>query len=240
METIKELLFDAVKLRLRSDVPLGYALSGIDSSSIVGIASKINHGSDNTFSMIYPGDSVDESFYINKVVEKTGVNHYFVTPTAEDLIKDLDNFIWHQEEPFLGTSYFGEFKLRELIRKEGVTVSLEGQGADEITQLHKFSIPYFFDLLSNFRFHKFIKEYKLFNNSVNNPLKIINAYFKRKKKQNISYLSKKYPYLNIEYFPNATNSYDFKEAFDSGSHLNDKLYEMLLYTLHPAATSKGR
>ena len=126
---LRELLFDAVRIRLRSDVPLGYALSGgIDSSSIVVIAAKINSGSNNTFSMIYPGDKIDESFYIKKVIEKTGLNHHFVSPTQEDFLKDLDNFIWHQEEPFFGTSYFGEFKLRELIRKNNVTVSLEGQG----------------------------------------------------------------------------------------------------------------
>ena len=155
-EKLRELLFDAVRIRLRSDVPLGYALSGgIDSSSIVGIASKINSGSNNTFSMIYPGDNVDESFFIKKVIEKTGVNHHFVSPTPEDFLKDLDNFIWHQEEPFIGTSYFGEFKLRELIRKNNVTVSLEGQGADEIiTGYTSLLYPYFFDLISNFSITK--------------------------------------------------------------------------------------
>jgi len=234
-ETIKELLYDAVRLRLRSDVPVGYALSGgVDSSSIVGIAAKINNGSNNTFSMIYPEDIIDESYFIKKVIEKTGVNHYFVTPAVEDFIKDLDDFIWHQEEPFLGLSYFGEFKLRELIRKNNVIVSLEGQGADEIiTGYTSLLYPYFFDLLSNFQFYKFLKEYKLFKNYVNHWLRIINSYIKRSKKQNISYLSKKYPYLNIEYFPKVENHYGFQNEFNWDSYLNDKLYEMLVYTSIP-------
>ena len=231
----RELLFDAVKIRLRSDVPLGYALSGgIDSSSIVGIASKINSGSNNTFSMIYPGDNVDESFFMNKVIEKTGVNHHYVTPTPEDFLKDLDNFIWHQEEPFIGTSYFGEFKLRELIRKNNVTVSLEGQGADEIiTGYTSLLNPYFFDLISNFKVQKFIKEYRNFNNYLTSPAKIIKAYLLRNKKSDSTFLDKKYPYLNSEFFNEIENYGDVLENFKSGSHLNDVLYEMLLYTSIP-------
>jgi asparagine synthase (glutamine-hydrolysing) len=234
-EKLRELLFDAVRVRLRSDVPLGYALSGgIDSSSIVGIASKINHGSNNTFSMIYPGENVDESFFINKVIEKTGVNHHFVSPTQADFIKDLDKFIWHQEEPFIGTSYFGEFKLRELIRKNNVTVSLEGQGADEIiTGYTSLLYPYFFDLLSNFRFQKFVNEYKLFNNYLSNPTKIIKAYLLRNRKADDNYLNKKYPFLNNEFLNETYTNSDVFEKFKSGSHLNDELYEMLLHTSIP-------
>jgi len=89
-EKLRELLFDAVRIRLRSDVPLGYALSGgVDSSSIVGVASAINLGSNNTFSMIYPGNKIDESFFVNKVIEKTGVNHHFVSPNPNDFINDF-------------------------------------------------------------------------------------------------------------------------------------------------------
>ena len=234
-EKFKELLFDAVRIRLRSDVPLGYALSGgIDSSSIVGIASKINSGSNNTFSMIYPGDNVDESFYIKKVIEKTGVNHHFVSPTPEDLLNDLDNFIWHQEEPFIGTSYFGEFKLRELIRKNNVKVSLEGQGADEIvTGYTSLLYPFFFDIISNFKLKKFINEYGHFNKHLSNPAGILKSYFQRNKKSDIKYMFKKYPYLNSEYFDEAGSSVGYFKPFNSGSHLNDELYKMLIYSSIP-------
>lgn len=234
-EKIRELLFDAVRIRLRSDVPLGYALSGgIDSSSIVGIASKINSGSNNTFSMIYPGDNVDESFFIKKVIEKTGVNHHFVSPTPDDFLKDLDNFIWHQEEPFFGTSYFGEFKLRELIRKNNVTVSLEGQGADEIiTGYTSLLLPYFFDLISNLRISKFISEYAYFKTNISKPSKILKSYLRHDVKPDNKYLGKKYPYLNRTYFEDITVHLNEFERFNSGSHLNDTLYEMLLYTSIP-------
>jgi asparagine synthase (glutamine-hydrolysing) len=174
----REILFDSVRIRLRSDVPLGYALSGgVDSSTIVGIASKINSGSNNTFSMIYPGDNIDESFFVNKVIKKTSVNHHFISPSTEDFIKDLDKFIWHQEEPFIGTSYFGEFKLRELIRKNNVTVSLEGQGADEIiTGYTSLLLPYFFDVISNFRLKMFFDEYNHFKDYLSSPLRILKSY----------------------------------------------------------------
>ncbi|MFC2135023.1 asparagine synthase (glutamine-hydrolyzing) [Bacteroidota bacterium] len=232
---LRELLFESVRIRLRSDVPLGYALSGgIDSSSIVGIASKINSDSNNTFSMIYPGDNVDESFYINKVIEKTGVNHHFVSPTSEDFLKDLDIFIWHQEEPFTGTSYYGEFKLRELIRNSSVTVSLEGQGADEIiTGYTSLLLPYFFDLLSNLRFQKFITEYGYFKNYLTSTVKIIKTYLMRNRKEGDKYLLLKYPYLNKEFFNEIDKSPAELDNFNSGSHLNDMLYEMLIYTSIP-------
>jgi asparagine synthase (glutamine-hydrolysing) len=234
-EKLRELLFDAVKIRLRSDVPLGYALSGgIDSSSIVGIASKINSGSNNTFSMIYPGDNVDESFYIMKVIDKTGVNHHFVSPTQDDFINDLDNFIWHQEEPFIGTSYFGEFKLRELIRKNNVTVSLEGQGADEIiTGYTSLLYPYFFDLISNLRLQKLSNEFKHFKNYLGSPTNILKAYLLRKRKTDERNLLRKYPYLNKGYFNKTYDDIPEFDSFNSTSHLNDELYKMLIYSSIP-------
>jgi asparagine synthase (glutamine-hydrolysing) len=234
-EKLRELLFAAVKIRLRSDVPLGYALSGgIDSSSIVGIASKINSGSNNTFSMIYPGHSIDESFFINKVIDKTGVDHHFVSPTPEDLLDDLDNFIWHQEEPFFGTSYFGEFKLRELIRKNNVTVSLEGQGADEIiTGYTGLLYPYFYDLLSKLKLSKFLNEHKHFKDYLGSPAGIIKAYLLRNRKPNEINILKKYPYLSGDIFNDISRNQTEFESFNSGSYLNDTLYEMLLYTSIP-------
>ncbi|MFO7526776.1 MAG: asparagine synthase (glutamine-hydrolyzing) [Ignavibacteriaceae bacterium] len=232
---LRELLFDAVRIRLRSDVPLGYALSGgIDSSSIVGIASKINQGSNNTFSMIYPGDSVDESFFINKVIEKTGVNHHFVSPTPDDFLNDLDRFIWHQEEPFIGTSYFGEFKLRQLIRSNNVTVSLEGQGADEIiTGYTSLLLPYFFDLMSEFKFAKLVTEHKQFKNSVGSLRQLVKLFLIRGKKTSAEHLFKKYSYLDRDYFEDIAERSNEFEQFNSGSYLNDTLYEMLIYTSIP-------
>lgn len=234
-EKIRELLIDAVRIRLRSDVPLGYALSGgIDSSSIVGIAAKLNSGSNNTFSMIYPGENVDESFFINKVIEKTGVNHHFVSPTPEDFLKDLNSFIWHQEEPFIGTSYFGEFKLRELIRENNVTVSLEGQGADEIiTGYTSLLLPYFFDLLSKFKLTTLLNEHKHFSHYTGSLKQIIKAYLAKSKKASSEHLFRKYPYLHRDYFEGITDHSDEFERFNSGSFLNDTLHEMLIYTSIP-------
>jgi len=98
------------------------------------ISSNFNN---NTFSTVYTDHHVDESFYINRVIERTGFKNYFIQPTADMLINNIDKFIWHQEEPNNGTSYFAEFMLRALIRDKGVTVSLEGQGADEIITGYK-------------------------------------------------------------------------------------------------------
>jgi asparagine synthase (glutamine-hydrolysing) len=168
-DNFREILFDAVRIRLRSDVPLGYALSGgVDSSSIAVAAKEITSINNTAFSIVFPGSPIDESYYIKKVIQKTGFKHRWITPTGSMLIKDIDKFIWHQEEPNNGTSYYGEFKLRELIRESGVTVSLEGQGADEIiTGYQSFIEPYLQDLAKRHRYFALYKElidFKYFSN----------------------------------------------------------------------------
>ena len=169
IEKFGKLFFDAVKIRLRSDVEVGYALSGgLDSSAIVMAASEISSDfNNNTFSTVYPNNEVDESFYINKVLEKTGFKNYFIQPTADMLIKDIDKFIWHQEEPNNGTSYFAEFMLRSLIRERGVTVSLEGQGADEIITGYKSLIsPYLKDLIKSLKLTRAWNDYHIFKRNL--------------------------------------------------------------------------
>jgi asparagine synthase (glutamine-hydrolysing) len=237
-EKLRELLFDAVRIRLRSDVPLGYALSGgIDSSSIVAIASKINSGSNNTFSIIYPGDKVDESFYIKKVIEKTGVSPHFVSPTMKNFMDDFQNFTYQIEQPFTGLSHFGDFKLRELIKSNCVTVSLDGQGADEIVTGYydSFSI-YYQGLLRQGKLLPFINAKDI---SLKNEMKILikDLFIK---KNDINSIFKKYNYLNfaevsIDYI---SRDYAFNDKI-KGEFLNQKLYLKLKYTSIPTLLTKA-
>ena len=160
----------AVKLRLKSDVKVGFALSGgVDSSSIVTAVNQIDDNKLNsTFSIVYPNKKIDESSYINSVIKKTGYENFRITPSATDFKNDLKNFVYFQEEPIPDLSYFNEFKLRELIRSKNVTVTLEGQGADEVISGYKsFVLPFFLDLLKKFKFKKLnleLKKFKHLNN----------------------------------------------------------------------------
>jgi asparagine synthase (glutamine-hydrolysing) len=163
----RQLLEDAIDLRQQCDVPFGYTLSGgIDSSSIVcTAANRRNISSDITFSLVFPGKPEDESGYIREVIRRTGFKSLTITATPDDLERDLDDFVFHQEEPFGLISYYGEYRLRELIRQSGITVTLEGQGADEIITGYRSLLPaYFESLVRDGRFLQLRRETGLFSN----------------------------------------------------------------------------
>ncbi|NOT10822.1 MAG: asparagine synthase (glutamine-hydrolyzing) [Methylococcaceae bacterium] len=133
-----ELFEDAVRLRLRSDVPLGTCLSGgLDSSGIVCVVDRLLQnqgvtGLQKTFTAISDSAAFDEREYAQAVIDVTQVEPSFVLPTAGRLLQDLDKLIWHQDEPFLSTSIFAGWCVYSLAREKGVTVTLDGQGPDEM------------------------------------------------------------------------------------------------------------
>lgn len=133
-ERVLSLLKDSVRYRLIADVPVGSCLSGgIDSSSIVYVMRLLGTNEQlKAFSMIFPGQSMDESAYINEVVQETKVQPFTTTPTTEDLIRDLFDLIWTQEEPFRSTSIYGQYRVMRLAHESGMKVLLDGQGADEL------------------------------------------------------------------------------------------------------------
>lgn len=141
----RELFVDAVRLRLRADVPVGTCLSGgLDSSSIVAVAGRLLQSEhavslarlgehQQTFSAVYetPGPW-DERQHIERVIERTGAAGNYAQPTVERMWSDLERLVWHQDEPFQSTSIFAQWCVMDLARQRGVTVLLDGQGADEV------------------------------------------------------------------------------------------------------------
>ncbi len=130
----RELLTDSVRLRMRSDVPVGSCLSGgLDSSAIVCIARRLL-GDDapyNTFTGSFPGTSADEWHYAKQIVDTTGVISHVVEPTVDRFMEDLPEFIWHNELPVSSSSQFAQWGVFRLAKQRGITVLLDGQGADE-------------------------------------------------------------------------------------------------------------
>jgi asparagine synthase (glutamine-hydrolysing) len=135
LDLLSIFLRSSIKLRFRSDVPVGTSLSGgLDSSSIAAIASKIKAGSNSykCFSAVFPGFEKDESVYSKLVAQSCGLQQFVTTPTADDLLKDMQEFLYVQEEPVGSASVYAQFKVYELAKQHGVTVLLDGQGADEL------------------------------------------------------------------------------------------------------------
>jgi len=158
----KSLLTDAVRIRLRSDVPVGVCLSGgLDSSAITSIiASELNNPAVNTFSAVYtPDKQADESKFIN-LYKPLLTNMHAVVPDADKLLEQLDYFIRIHAEPIPSTSPFAQYCVMELAQKH-VTVTLDGQGADEqLGGYHYFFGFYFKDLLTGFKWKTLFREIK--------------------------------------------------------------------------------
>lgn len=133
-DEFRELLVDSVRLRLRSDVAVGSCLSGgLDSSAIVCIVRQLL-GADapyNTFTGRFPGTAADEWSYAEQVVNVTGVRSHVVEPTVNRFMADLPQFLWFNELPVGSSSQFAQWCVFHLAKEEGVTVLLDGQGADE-------------------------------------------------------------------------------------------------------------
>jgi asparagine synthase (glutamine-hydrolysing) len=133
-ERLQQLLHQSVARRLRCDVPLGTSLSGgLDSSSIASLVQQQSTSHQlQTFSAVFPGFDRDESKNIAELTSLLQLQNHTVTPTAEGLADELQRLMYYQEEPVQSSSAYAQYKVYELAKQCGVTVLLDGQGADEI------------------------------------------------------------------------------------------------------------
>jgi len=132
---LRGVLSDSIRLRLRSDVPVGTSLSGgVDSSAIVGLAGRLaGEHRRHAFTARFPGFERDEWSYAHAVAEAAGVvEHHAVEPTADELLDDLDALVRAHEEPVGSSSVYAQYRVMRAASAAGVTVLLDGQGADEL------------------------------------------------------------------------------------------------------------
>jgi len=158
-ERMRELLGDAVQIRLRADVPVGSSLSGgLDSSTIVGlIAGERNDQRQVTFSARFHDVRFDEGQYIQCVVDSAHVEAHFVFPDPNRLPDELETLTWHQDHPFGGSSVYAQWNVMRLAKEHGVTVLLDGQGADEsLAGYHHYFGPYYAGLLRQLHWGTFL------------------------------------------------------------------------------------
>ena len=155
-----QLLIDAVKLRLKSNIPVGICLSGgLDSSSITSIISSVlGNNQINTFSVVYNlGDKGYESNFINLYKNKLP-NMHFTMLTDANLLQDLNEYIRLHAEPIPSTGSYAQYNVMKLAKKYA-TVTLSGQGADEqLGGYHYFFGFYLKDLLKSLNLKKFARE----------------------------------------------------------------------------------
>ena len=131
---VREQFLRNVQLHLRSDVPLGATLSGgIDSSAIVCAMRHLEPDLPlHTFSYVAANDRRSEEAWIDRINDHVGAIAHKVEAGPSDLARDLEQLIQLQGEPFMSTSVYAQYRVYQLAREKGITVTLEGQGADEM------------------------------------------------------------------------------------------------------------
>jgi asparagine synthase (glutamine-hydrolysing) len=131
---LRSMFLNTVRLHLRSDVPLGVALSGGVDSSAVTCA--IRHAEPEmplkTFSFIAKESALSEEHWVDIVNAQTAASSAKVYVKPEEIVTDLEDLVRTLGEPFGSTSIFAQYRVFKLVKEQGVTVTLDGQGADEL------------------------------------------------------------------------------------------------------------
>jgi asparagine synthase (glutamine-hydrolysing) len=163
VEAVRELFLDAVRLRLRSDVPAGTCLSGgLDSSAI---ACTVDHllrteaqnarpvgERQRTFTAWFPDRGFDERPYAEAVVARTLAEPHWITFDADELVDALPAIVEAQDEPFRSSSVVAQWFVMREAAGAGLKVMLDGQGGDEVfAGYHSYFGPRFADLLGRRR-----------------------------------------------------------------------------------------
>lgn len=131
---LRRLFLDSVSQHLRSDVPLGAALSGgLDSSAVVCAMRHLEPDATiHTFSFIAKDSPVSEESWVDIINAQVGATSHKVIVEPNELAHDLDDMILAQGEPFGSTSIYAQYRVFKAAREAGITVTLDGQGADEL------------------------------------------------------------------------------------------------------------
>lgn len=132
-EELVAVLNDAIRLQLRSDVPVGaHCSGGIDSSTVVSLAARHYPHPLQTFTGAFrEGPQYDETRYAREVASNAGATYHEVWPSAQEFADTLPWLIYMMDEPAAGPGLFPQYCVSRLAR-EHVTVVLGGQGGDEL------------------------------------------------------------------------------------------------------------
>ena len=238
VEGINHYLKKSLKLRLRSDVPLAFCLSGgVDSASLVSLAAKEFNYNVSTFSIIDSDPRYNELDNIESTVNDIGCKSYKVKlGTNNENITRLENLVKYHDEPVATISYFIHSILSEAIASKGFKISVSGTGADEIFtgyydhfNLHLNEIKYDKD------FNKYLLDWKTYTHKyVRHPdLRKYDLYFKNPK-------IRSHIYLNNHYFSDFLKT-SFKEKFTEKKYtssllrnrmMNELFHEVVRVILH--------
>lgn len=229
VEQFRELFLDSCKLRMRSDVTIGTALSGgLDSSATICAMShlaktdhdiRMNHDWQHAYVATFPGTTMDESMYAKKVTDYLGIQSTFVEIDPTKVINQFEDFLYMFEDVYL-TSPIPMMLLYRSLRENGTLVTIDGHGADELFGGYTFDFLHALDdaktkqereLICNTYLDSFPKDGSNMAQGDNTVSKIITKHLYRKVKGTILGTNQK-------------SIYSHDAQFKKLDHLNQILY----------------
>lgn len=188
-EEIRAMFLDAIRLRLRSDVPIGILLSGgVDSSAILGGIAALKATSDVTVLSVTSDDpEANEEPFIDLMARHVGLIPQKVNVSRDpiSLLRSLPEANWFNDEPVCGIADIAYLRLMEVARSRGVKVLLSGQGADE--QLGGYNKFFYFWIMELARNRRYVEAFQTFFRSARHS----NTLYEFRLSQAIRYLGRR-------------------------------------------------
>jgi len=244
---LESLIRKSVERRLQSDVQVGSCLSGgVDSSVVVGFVNQLLKEGETqsigelqkVFTSCFRNENVDEEKWAKIVVDSTDTEWHKTYPSSADFIKDFKDLVYYQDVPFFGSSTYAQYRVMQLVNENGIKVTLDGQGADELfTGYTEFNSSYLCNTLRAFDLSSFVNNFRA--SSLTFPIKFYtakclpsNIFENQVKRQN-----KEFSYINSSLWKeNKKELHKLKNNFDSNLntflhfHLTGEKFKNLLRT----------
>jgi asparagine synthase (glutamine-hydrolysing) len=238
-QDLKKALENAVRLRLRADVPLGFCLSGgLDSSSLLFLAAELQQKSSVTsldnglhaFTAVHDSP-LDERAWAAQMIAHTKAAWHTSELDSTQLLEALPQLIYHQDIPLLSTSTFAQSSVMKSAAQQGLKILIDGQGGDELFAGYQVFYPTFFkELFWSGRWGRFVREWQQLNNSPSSKKYILKEWAKDVLSLLPSGLQKKISEAKhpLKSFLTQTNVFERKRFSKLQDHLADycQAYEL--------------
>lgn len=232
IELCREKIINSVKLRLRSDAPIAFCLSGgVDSSSLVSVASKVLNYKVKTFSIIDEDPRYNETENIKKVVSDLNCEFELINLKDIDFFEKLKNLVNYHDGPISTISYLIHSLISEVASNQGFKVIVSGTGADELfTGYYDHYLYQLNEIKGTQYFEKNLKDWKKFilKNIRNQKLRDYDSFLKTNPPKNHIFDTPQDKSIFIDSKNKEFYEYDF-----CSNHLKNRMLNELFYEVTP-------
>jgi asparagine synthase (glutamine-hydrolysing) len=230
-------LLNSVQLRLRSDVPIAFCLSGgIDSASLASIAKKVYDYDVTTFSIIDPDQRYNETENIQATIDDLGCNHFLIDLKFDRMLERLGSLVDYHDGPVSTISYLVHNLLSEKISNLGFKIAISGTAADELfTGYYDHFNLHLYEMRNHPDFEGYLNNwYKYTGKNIRNPyLKDPKLYFEDQSIRNHNHLnSDEFESFLKDDFSININESNYNKSLLKNRMLNELFHEGTRVILH--------